>query len=862
MTEHEQRNLGPLAAQHAIARQLLQADSLDEVASRFLAAIARLLEWPAGSLWEVRADGEALRLVDGWTEQASGEDPWRACRQLALAPGRGLAGQAWTTGEVAWSFDLEADDEPGCVPALDDAGLTAGVAFPVPLGRRERVLAVAEFFTPSLGDPAPELLALLVGFGDQLAMFIERRREEAALRLSEAHMSAIVAAALDCIVTMDAGGRIVEFNPAAERIFGYTRDAVVGRPVADLLVPPELREAHRQGLARYLRTGQGRMLDRRTELRAMRADGSTFPVELTVTRLPGEGEPMFNGYLRDISERHRAEQVQRHMAAIVLHSDDAVYSKDLDAIVTSWNPGAERIYGYTAEQAIGRHISFLVPPDRHREEQRILDRIVAGETIGTYETERLRADGTRIEVSLTVSPIEDPVDGIVGASVIGRDVTARNRRARAHALLSRAGGALDASLDPETTARTIAETAVPELAELCVVDLVREDGMIGDSTVAAVDPEVGRRLQAIRRGTPLDPAGTHPVAQVLRSGRTAVWRDLREPETISQIVQSYEHRELMSAAGYSSAVVVPLRARGRVLGALSFLHVQNDLRYNPEDLSLLEDLGTRAALALDNARLFSERNRVADTLQMGLRPAQPPSVAGLDIAVAYNPAGEGIEVGGDFYEVVAREDGCLVVIGDVTGKGAEAAALSALLRHGALALAGEGLGPADLLDRLNQLLLGHPRYSLATALAALVKPLPGGAAAVLSRAGHPPALLTGAEGSRQVGGRGPLLGWEERSSYVEETVSLSPQELLLLFTDGLLEAGPLETHLSEEALAARVQAAEWGDLDELTGSLCREATTRGGEDQRDDVVVMALRPSGGEQDPRLRSLSPAIRRAS
>ena len=282
----------------------------------------------------------------------------------------------------------------------------------------------------------------------------------------------------------------------------------------------------------------------------------------------------------------------------------------------------------------------------------ILDRVKRGERLETYETERIRADGTRIAVSLTVSPIRSPMRGLIGASVVARDITAEVRRRRAQDFLVAASRLLDSSLDPIETARTIVSTAVPELADLCLIDFRRPDGWLGDSVVAGANPEMAARLERIRREQPLDPAGEHPVAQVLRLNQPMVWRDLKAPEVVDKVSQNSEHLQLMNDAGYNSAAVVPLVARGRTLGALSFLHAHGDMRYDQGDLEFLAELGERAALALDNARLYRERDRIAKNLQRGLRPPQPAEVPGLDISVVFEAAGEGIEVGGDLYDVM------------------------------------------------------------------------------------------------------------------------------------------------------------------------------------------------------------------
>jgi diguanylate cyclase (GGDEF)-like protein/PAS domain S-box-containing protein len=162
----------------------------------------------------------------------------------------------------------------------------------------------------------------------------ERKRAEDALKASEARKSAMIEAALDAIVTIDAQGRMLEFNSAAERMFGYTRAYALGKPMADLIIPPSLRERHREGMARHLATGQGRIFDKTLEMTAMRADGSEFPIELTVTRLPSDGPPIFTGFIHDISDRKRAESDLRdseeRFRVAAQMSSDLVYEWDLE----------------------------------------------------------------------------------------------------------------------------------------------------------------------------------------------------------------------------------------------------------------------------------------------------------------------------------------------------------------------------------------------------------------------------------------------------------------------------------------------------------------------------------------------------
>jgi PAS domain S-box-containing protein len=539
------------------------------------------------------------------------------------------------------------------------------------------------------------------------------------------------------------------------------------------------------------------------------------------------------------------ERLHQHMAEVVRGSQDAVLSKDLDGIVTSWNPAAEHMYGYSAAEAIGRHISFLVPADHKDEEKVILERVCRGERLETYETERIRADGVRISVSLTVSPIRRAAGDLVGASVIARDITSEKRGRDAEAFLVAASRKLDVSLDSKETARTIVGTAVPALAEICVIDFLRTDGWLGESVVAGVDPEAAAAVERIRHKAPLDPDGEHPVAQVLRSGMPTNWRDLRAAAVIDQVAQSEEHRRLIEDAGYRSAAVVPLVARGRTLGVLSFLYASSDLRYDPEDLAFLSELGDRAAMALDNANLFEEKSRIAQNLQRGLRPPKPTHVPGLQVSVVFEPAGEGSEIGGDFYDVIPTEDGCWLLIGDVAGKGSAAAGVSVAVRHTVRSLCREIADPGEVLARVNELLTeGDSLHDFATAQLIRMQRDGSGWTLKLAAAGHPPAVHVSAAGARKLGG-GSLLGaWEVPDIECHEA-TLGDQESLVLATDGWFEVGPVGKHRHPDSLAELLPALAQTALSELTDRLRTDAVSRSEGELKDDMVILAVRPGAG-----------------
>jgi PAS domain S-box-containing protein len=658
-----------------------------------------------------------------------------------------------------------------------------------------------------------------------------------------------ITSVLDAVLVLDGAGRVVEFSPAAEELFGIGRREAVGRDLVELIVPEELRE----GVRHCLSGGEGEapedpaeLLGRRIEMPARRLDdGAEFPVELTIVRAAAAGQGP-TVIARDVSHRGEIERVRDHLSQVVAGTQDAVLSKDLDGVVTSWNPAAEALYGYTAEEAIGSHVSFLMADEVKHEVATILNKVRRGERLDTYETRRMRKDGTEIDVALTISPIGGPGGRLSGASVIARDITAERRRRRARDFLIAATRDLDASLDPTETARNIVAKAVPDLAEVCIIDFIRPDGRIGDSVAAAAIPGAAERLERIRRESPLDQEGDHPVAQVLRDGDPMIWRDLKEPAVAESVAQTDAHQALIDEAGYESAAVVGLIARGRTIGALSFLHANANVRYEAIDLEFLGELGDRAALAIDNARLYSERDAIARNLQRGLRPPRPARVEGLESSVVFEAAGRGIEIGGDLYDVLPTDDGgCWVLIGDVAGKGSEAAGVSVAVRHAVRGLTREVDEPAEVLGRVNELLLeGQGLNDFATAVLVRLRPgdegSGGGWTLSAASAGHPPPVHVRKGGARLLGG-GTVLGALQDAKVQRHEARFGLGDTLVFCTDGWLEAGPTSEHRDPVELARLAEYLAPLALEEMLARLRGDAITRAGGELRDDIVLLALR---------------------
>jgi PAS domain S-box-containing protein len=295
-----------LITEHAVAKVLAEAASLREGIWQILKAICRTSEWQWGGMWSVDEHQNILRWVDGWHEPTFDGGPFRKFNEEStFEMGLGLPGRVWASGKVAWIADVLKDDNFPRHAAAADAGLHGAICFPVTSGGE--VFGVMEFFSREIRSPDESLLEMMLVIGRQMGQFMRRRRVQAELRASEARHAAILETALDCIVSMDHHGLITEWNPAAERVFGVSREEALGREMAEVIIPPAYRAAHRGGLAQYLATGEAHVIGRRIEITGVRKDGSEFPVELAITRLPSDGPPIFTGHLRDITDRKLAE---------------------------------------------------------------------------------------------------------------------------------------------------------------------------------------------------------------------------------------------------------------------------------------------------------------------------------------------------------------------------------------------------------------------------------------------------------------------------------------------------------------------------------------------------------------------------
>ena len=230
----------------------------------------------------------------------------------------------------------------------------------------------------------------------------------------------------DAIVVTRRDGRMVVVNNQTERMFGYHREELLGKKV-EVLMAQRVRRRHVKNRAAFLKHPSIRTMGSDLELYGLRKDGTEFPVDVSLSQVETAGGMLVSSHIRDITERKRTEELALHLASIVEASDDAIFASSLDGRVVSWNSGAERLYGYKAEEVVGRPVAMLVPPDRADELGWIMKGLRRGKHIEHYESTRVHKDGHRIDISVTVSPIRGKKGTVVGASVIARDITDRKR---------------------------------------------------------------------------------------------------------------------------------------------------------------------------------------------------------------------------------------------------------------------------------------------------------------------------------------------------------------------------------------------------------------------------------------------------
>jgi PAS domain S-box-containing protein len=437
----------------------------------------------------------------------------------------------------------------------------------------------------------------------------ERVRERtASVAASEARMAGIVGSAMDAIISVDGAQKIVLFNAAAEKLFQCAAADALGKPL-DRFIPKNFREHHRQHIEDFGKTGvTSRSMRSLGALTALRADGVEFPIEASISQIEVAGEKIYTVILRDITERRQAEKASVLLAAIVDSSDDAIIGKDLNSIITSWNKGAEKIFGYTAAEMIGTSIMRLIPADRQDEENFILGKIRRGESVKHFETRRKTKDGRLIDVSVCVSPIKDATGKIIGASKVARDITERKQAEsrirylnRVYAVLSDINQTIVREKDSQTMLATACRIAVEKgHFRMAWIGMADEKFRYVKLTAHA-----GATADTLKILPGLLGDETHECAccltlQALRTGAHATCNDIEhDPQTVVW-------REDALQRGYRAMASLPLKVEGKVVGTFNIYADESDF-FDAEELRLMDELAMDIGFALEVSRRDAAR---------------------------------------------------------------------------------------------------------------------------------------------------------------------------------------------------------------------------------------------------------------
>jgi PAS domain S-box-containing protein len=647
--------------------------------------------------------------------------------------------------------------------------------------------------------------------------------------------------------------RYARVNERLAEINGIPAREHLGRTVSELL--PEMSPEVPASLRHVLATGEPLVeveVAGKTPARpGVRREWlvSYWPVRRGPAEIIGLGAVVYETTERRAAERALRAQTDRYETLLLAVSEagEGMLVLEQGRCVYA-NPAFEALSGYVApELRAMESVLALFPDDAQREARRL----EAGGVQSRVALALRRRDGRRVELEAAAVPLA--VGEHRQVVVLVRDVTAARRaeRERDAALrtaqfLAEASEVFDRSLDEERTLHGAARLCVRDLALTCVIALGPSPAAPDRVVAVAREPERERILAELQEDFPLPADARHPAVSAHRSGRGVVAR--LSDELLRELAASPRHLELMRALGTPVAAVVPLRARGGTLGIMSLGLAELPPEEEPRRLALFEDVARRLALALDTARLYAERSHVARTLQRSLLPGALPEVPGLELAARYVAAGEGNEVGGDFYDGFATTgDEWALVIGDVCGKGPEAAAITALVRYTTRAAVLHSREPLDVLSQLNEAILRQGLdYRFCTVLYAALRHCGTGLEARLATGGHPLPLVVRAAGGVQSAGRpGTLLGVVESPRLSEATVRLEPGDALLLYTDGVIEASPADAAFGPERLAALLGELAGQDADRIAAGVERAVLEVQGGRPRDDVAIVVARVAPG-----------------
>jgi PAS domain S-box-containing protein len=406
-----------------LAIAIAQARTVESAIELTLREICALTDWSLGQAWTCK-DGSHLECSPAWCASSTRFRSFRSrSESMTFERGAGLPGRAWSEKRPVWLTDVRTDPDFPRAPFAREAGLVAGLA--VPVLAEDQVVGVLEFFIARRQRQDKRLTDLVSTAAAQLGALIRRKHAEEALRASEECLRLLVDSVEDvAIFKLDPSGQVASWNHGAERITGYSAEEITGYHVSRLYAPEAVQDGRpERQLELASAAGRFEELDWR-----VRSDGLRFWASVVITALHDDRGRLrgFSHVIRDATAQKRNEDELQRLRAIVRYSDDAIVSLTPDkGIITTWNRGAERLFGYSAREVVGRSVALLVPPEACHGQRDVLEGALKQDRVAHHELEVLRKNGSRVDVAVTISPIKDANEETVAVSAVARDITDR-----------------------------------------------------------------------------------------------------------------------------------------------------------------------------------------------------------------------------------------------------------------------------------------------------------------------------------------------------------------------------------------------------------------------------------------------------
>jgi len=551
----------------------------------------------------------------------------------------------------------------------------------------------------------------------------------------------------------------------------------------------------------------------------------------------------------------RLTDTESELRAVLESLAEAVTVQDQSANIVYANRAAAELMGYSDEAGLiadggaravadyglktedGREVDLEMLPAR---------RVLAGAPAEELTVQMIhRETGETIWRSIKATPILDASGHPRAAVNVIEDVTATKRAEKDQRFLSAASKLLSSSLDIKVTLEKVAWAAVPELADWCAVDIPDARGSLGRVATADIDPQRRSLSALVIKARSADQSVQVGGPQVMRTGRPEFYPVVDEA-LLQAAAADEEQLAALREVRARSVLVVPLLASDRVIGTITMGTADSNRRLTMADVLVAEELGRRAGTAIDNARVHGERTQIAATLQEALLPPRLPVIAGLSTAARFRAAGEGTKVGGDFYDLFAIDGVWMVIMGDVTGKGPGAAAITALARYTMRTAAMYEPEPSRVLARLDQALGEEGNgEQLCTAVCARIELAGGRAVITVACGGHPSPLLIATDGSvTATGASGTLLGASDLGAWSDTRVELDRGEALVFYTDGVTDTRGRDERFGSERLEKLLGSFAGRSAEEIATGLEEALLAFQDGPQRDDVAIVVLEASG------------------